>query len=170
MQPDLKDKLRVPRAASLVGVLLLVAAIYLASGLPVPWATPGDEAYGRMNRESLRLLAELRREAVLKKESDKVTMQDMEDAGHETGIQLRQLLRERPGGTSFSLLPIPQPAGDVVLLGTKEDAMGLVWAATENGTVIKVPVHFMRDKRVVTDLTTATAPADNPNVRPDRSE
>ncbi len=126
----------------IVSVLLLIVGcigigLYAASGLPRPWTRAGPEAIENLNHSNLHVLGKLVRDSTVSIGKPPASWAELQTYAEQRNYGLDGLRYEVPGKEPFEIRT-PYEVGRIVVFGTKRDHVGMVWAITEHGHVLKV--------------------------------
>jgi len=141
------------KASAGVAILLAIGlGLYSGSGLPMPFSRPTQSFYERFRYAYFSRLAERIAEVRRENPGLKITGQEMRKALHDLGLLTEGDKAPAVVGGIVFTAPMAE-IGSPCLIGEDADAVGMIWAVTDRGFVIKVPADEWTARAVPTSGT-----------------
>lgn len=122
-------------------VLLLVSmSLLFYSGLIPTSISP--IAYERLNYSHLKTLSEIVNLATNDTTPEKWNLAVFQKYAD----NIEDFIYELPDKQRYSIYPRPISNLQIILSGNKKDELGMIWAITEKGDLIKIPADLMKSK------------------------
>jgi len=122
----------------LIALICVGTAMYAFSGLPMPWAKASPEAYERRNYIHLGMLGELLQAAQRSGQDALQSWEALAPYEAEAGVSIDDVKLEAPAGRPYEFLRQDIELGRVVIIGHQQSSLGMVWAVTDRGYVIRI--------------------------------